>query len=123
MLKDGGWKETHAVEAGTVELEVSWNLKHSQDQRRTQSEHALLACQPDTGTQVEEEEEGLNEDSLPEQPLLWELWVPDPQTGEQLCVLRSDDSDASEACALCKSEPVYTTNVELCLKGCKNHCK
>ena len=122
MLKGGGWKETHAVEAGTVELEVSWNLKHSQDQRRTQSEHALLACQPDTGTQVEEEE-GLNEDSLPEQPLLWELWVPDPQTGEQLCVLRSDDSDASEACALCKSEPVYTTNVELCLKGCKNHCK
>ena len=69
-----------------------------------------------TGTQVEEEE-GLNEDSLPEQPLLWELWVSDPQTGEQLCVLRSDDSDASEACALCKSEPVYTTNVELLLEG------
>ena len=117
VLKGGGWKETQAVEAGTVELEVSWNLKHSPDQRRTQSEHALLACQPDTGTQVEEEEEGLNEDSLPEQPLLWELWVPDPQTGEQLCVLRSDDSDASEACALCKSEPVYTTNVELLLEG------
>ena len=116
MLKGGGWKETQAVEAGTVELEVSWNLKHSPDQRRTQSEHALLACQPDTGTQVEEED-GLNEDSLPEQPLLWELWVPDPQTGEQLCVLRSDDSDASEACALCKSEPVYTTNVELLLEG------
>ena len=116
VLKGGGWKETQAVEAGTVELEVSWNLKHSPDQRRTQSEHALLACQPDTGTQVEEED-GLNEDSLPEQPLLWELWVPDPQTGEQLCVLRSDDSDASEACALCKSEPVYTTNVELLLEG------
>ena len=48
---------------------------------------------------------------------MWELWVPDPQTGEQLCVLRSDDSDASEACALCKSEPVYTTNVELLLEG------
>ncbi|CAE7806114.1 rrp5 [Symbiodinium sp. CCMP2592] len=102
---------------GTVELEVSWNLKHSPDQRRTQSEHALLACQPDTETQVEEEEEGLSEDSLPEQPVLWELWVPHPQTGEQLCVLRSDDSDASEACALCKSEPVYTTNVELLLDG------
>ncbi|CAE7802253.1 GIP [Symbiodinium sp. CCMP2592] len=101
---------------GTVELEVSWNLKHSPDQRRTQSEHALLACQPDTETQVEEEE-GLSEDSLPEQPVLWELWVPHPQTGEQLCVLRSDDSDASEACALCKSEPVYTTNVELLLDG------
>ncbi|CAE6931538.1 GIP [Symbiodinium sp. CCMP2592] len=117
VLKGGGWKETQAVEAGTVELEVSWNLKHSPDQRRTQSEHALLACQPDTETQVEEEEEGLSEDSLPEQPVLWELWVPHPQTGEQLCVLRSDDSDASEACALCKSEPVYTTNVELLLDG------
>ncbi|CAE7836586.1 GIP, partial [Symbiodinium sp. CCMP2592] len=116
VLKGGGWKETQAVEAGTVELEVSWNLKHSPDQRRTQSEHALLACQPDTETQVEEEE-SLSEDSLPEQPVLWELWVPDPQTGEQLCVLRSDDSDASEACALCKSEPVYTTNVELLLDG------
>ncbi|CAE7360637.1 GIP [Symbiodinium sp. CCMP2592] len=116
VLKGGGWKETQAVEAGTVELEVSWNLKHSPDQRRTQSEHALLACQPDTETQVEEEE-SLSEDSLPEQPVLWELWVPDPQTGEQLCVLKSDDSDASEACALCKSEPVYTTNVELLLDG------
>ncbi|CAE7810029.1 GIP [Symbiodinium sp. CCMP2592] len=116
VLKGGGWKETQAVEAGTVELEVSWNLKHSPDQRRTQSEHALLACQPDTETQVEEEE-SLSEDSLPEQPVLWELWVPHPQTGEQLCVLRSDDSDASEACALCKSEPVYTTNVELLLDG------
>ncbi|CAE7579192.1 GIP [Symbiodinium sp. CCMP2592] len=91
VLKGGGWKETQAVEAGTVELEVSWNLKHSPDQGRTQSEHALLACQPDTETQVEEEE-SLSEDSLPEQPVLWELWVPDPQTGEQLCVLRSDDS-------------------------------
>ncbi|CAE7255754.1 GIP [Symbiodinium sp. CCMP2592] len=116
VLKGGGWKETQAVEAGTVELEVSWNLKHSPDHRRTQSEHALLACQPDTETQVEEEESS-SEDSLPEQPVLWELWVPDPQTGEQLCVLRSDDSDASEACALCKSEPVYTTNVELLLDG------
>ncbi|CAE7412998.1 GIP [Symbiodinium sp. CCMP2592] len=116
VLKGGGWKETQAVEAGTVELEVSWNLKHSPDHRRTQSEHALLACQPDTETQVEEEESS-SEDSLPEQPVLWELWVPDPQTGEQLCVLRSDDSDASEACVLCKSEPVYTTNVELLLDG------
>ena len=50
VLKGGAWKETQAVEAGTVKLEVSWNLKHSPDQRRTQSEHALLACQPDTGT-------------------------------------------------------------------------
>ena len=50
-----------------------------------------------------------------EQPVLWELWVPDPQTGEQLCVLRSDDSDVSEARALYKSEPVYTPNVELLL--------
>ncbi|CAE6927184.1 GIP [Symbiodinium sp. CCMP2592] len=83
---------------------------------KEESEHALLACQPDTETQVEEEE-SLSEDSLPEQPVLWELWVPDPQTGQQLCVLRSDDSDASEACTLCKSEPVYTTNVELLLDG------
>ncbi|CAE7740893.1 GIP [Symbiodinium sp. CCMP2592] len=115
-LKGGGWKETQAVEAGTVELEVSWNLKHSPDQSRTQSEHALLACQPDTETLVEEED-GLSEDYFPEQPVLWELWVPDPQTGEQLCALRSDDADASEACALRKSEPVYTTNVELLLDG------
>ncbi|CAE7253758.1 GIP [Symbiodinium sp. CCMP2592] len=99
VLKGGGWKETQAVEAGTVELEVSWNLKHSPDQRRTQSEHALLACQPDTETQVEEEE-SLSEDSLPEQPVLWELWVPHPQTGEQLCVLRSDDSAYSETQAV-----------------------
>ena len=42
---------------------------------------------------------------------------PDPQTGEQLCVLRSDDSDVSEARALYKSEPVYTPNVELLLDG------
>ena len=90
-------------------------LKQTPDQQRTQPQQALLACQPDTETQVEEE--GLSEDSLPEQPVLWELWVPDPQTGEQLCVLRSDDSDASEACALCKSEPVYTPNVELLLDG------
>ena len=37
VLKGGGWKETQTVEAGTVELEVSWNLKHSPDQRRTRS--------------------------------------------------------------------------------------
>ena len=117
--KGGGWKETQAVEAGTVQLEVSWNLKHTPDQQRTQSQHALLACQPDADAQVEEEEEeeGVSEDSLREQPVLWELWVPDPQTGEQLCVLRSDDPDASEACALYKSEPVYTPNVELLLDG------
>ena len=29
VLKGGGWKETQAVQAGTVELEVSWNLKHA----------------------------------------------------------------------------------------------
>ena len=116
VLKGGGWKETQAADAGTVKLEVSWNLKHMPDQRRTQSQHALLACQPDAEAQVEEEE-GVSEDSLREQPVLWELWVPDPQTGEQLCVLRSDDSDASDACALYKSEPVYTPNVELLLDG------
>ena len=116
VLKGGGWKETQAVEAGTVELEVSWNLKHTPDQQRAQSQHALRACQPDTEAQVEEEE-GVSEDSFREQPVLWELWVPDPQAGEQLCVLRSDDSDASEARALYKSEPVYTPNVELLLDG------
>ena len=26
--KGGGWKETQRVEAGTVELEVSWKLNH-----------------------------------------------------------------------------------------------
>ena len=65
--------------------EVSWNLKHTPDQQRTQSQHTLLACQPSAETQVEEEEEdGLCENSLPEQPFLWDMWVPDPQTGEQL---------------------------------------
>ena len=34
------------LEAGTVELEVSWNFKHTPDQQRAQSQHALLACQP-----------------------------------------------------------------------------
>ena len=116
VLKGGGWKETQAVKAGTVELEVSWNLKHTPDQQRAQSQHALRACQPDTEAQVEEEE-GVSEASFREQPVLWELWVPDPQTGERLCVLRSDDSDASEARALYKSEPVYTPNVELLLDG------
>ena len=116
VLKGGGWKETQAVEAGTVELEVSWNLKHTPDQQRAQSQHTLRACQPDTEAQVEEEE-GEREDPFREQPVLWELWVPDPQTGEQLCVLRSDDSDVSEARALYKSEPVYTPNVELLLDG------
>ena len=43
--------------------------------------------------------------------------VPDPQAGVHLGVLPSDDSDTSEACALCKSEPVYTPNVELLLDG------
>ncbi|OLQ05931.1 Transposon Ty4-H Gag-Pol polyprotein [Symbiodinium microadriaticum] len=81
------------------------------------SEHYEDSLYEPSLTEEVEEEEGVSEDSFREQPVLWELWVPDPQTGEQLCVLRSDDSDASEARALYKSEPVYTPNVELLLDG------
>ena len=43
----------------------------------------------------------------------WELWLPDPQSGQQLCALRSDDLDLR----LCKSEPVYTPDIEQLLSG------
>ena len=92
--KGGGWKETQKVEAGTVELEVSWNLKHTPVQHE-QTPCVLQTLEPKPHAQVEEE-------SWPEQPVQWEVWLPDPQSGQQLCALRSDDLDLR----LCKSEPV-----------------
>ncbi|CAE7492518.1 GIP [Symbiodinium natans] len=103
--KGGGWKETQKVEAGTVELEVSWNLKHTPAQRE-QTPCVLQTLEPKPHAQVEEE-------SWPEQPVQWELWLPDPQSGQQLCALRSDDLDLR----LCKSEPVYTPDIEQLLSG------
>ncbi|CAE7561459.1 GIP [Symbiodinium natans] len=107
--KGGGWKETQKVEAGTVELEVSWNLKHTPDSHTAQREQAFCALQtlePQPPAQVEEE-------PWPEQPVQWELSFPSPQTGEWLCALRSDDLDPR----LCKSEPVYTPDIEQLLSG------
>ena len=103
--KGGGWKETQKVEAGTVELEVSWNLKHTPVQHE-QTPCGLQTLEPKPHAQVEEE-------SWPEQPVQWELWLPDPQSGQQLCALRSDGLDLR----LCKSEPVYTPDIEQLLSG------
>ncbi|CAE7263495.1 GIP [Symbiodinium natans] len=103
--KGGGWKETQKVEVGTVELEVSWNLKHTPVQHE-QTPCVLQTLEPKPHVQVEEE-------SWPEQPVQWELWLPDPQSGQQLCALRSDDLDLR----LCKSEPVYTPDIEQLLSG------
>ncbi|CAE7228517.1 GIP [Symbiodinium natans] len=103
--KGGGWKEAQKVEAGTVELEVSWNLKHTPMQHE-QTPCVLQTLEPKPHAQVEEE-------SWPEQPVQWELWLPDPQSGQQLRALRSDDLDLR----LCKSEPVYTLDIEQLLSG------
>ena len=101
--KGGGWKETQRVEAGTVELEVSWKLNHKPETPAAQQ------------VQVEEESGLSQQDVLPDPPALWELWLPLPQAEGQLCVLRSNDLDSSEAPRLQKAEPVYTPNIELLL--------
>ena len=98
--KGGGWKETQRVEAGTVELEVSWKLNHKPETPAAQQ------------VQVEEESGLSQQDVLPDPPALWELWLPLPQAEGQLCVLRSNDLDSSEAPRLQKAEPVYTPNIE-----------
>ena len=89
--KGGGWKETQRVEAGTVELEVSWKLNHKPETPAAQQ------------VQVEEESGLSQQDVLPDPPALWELWLPLPQ---------ADDLDSSEAPRLQKAEPVYTPNIE-----------
>ena len=83
-----------------LELEVSWNLKH------TPVQHEQTTLEPKPHAQVEEK-------SWPEQPVQWELWLPDPQSGQQLRARRSDDLDLR----LCKSEPVYTPDIEQLLSG------
>ena len=98
--KGGGWKETQRVEAGTVELEVSWKLNHKPETPAAQQ------------VQVEEESGLSQQDVLPDPPALWELWLPLPQAEGQLCVLRSNDLDSSEVPRLQKAEPVYTPNIE-----------
>ena len=103
--KGGGWKETQRVEAGTVELEVSWKLNHKPETPAAQQ------------VQVEEESGLSQQDVLPDPPAFWELWLPLPQAEGQLCVLRSNDLDSSEAPRLQKAEPVYTPNIESLLDG------
>ena len=71
LLRGGGWKETQKVEAGTVELEVSWNLKHKPVPQTVSPEQALHT--PQAPKQVEqpqvEEETASGEGSWPEPPL------------------------------------------------------
>ena len=41
LLRGGGWKEAQKVKAGTVKLEVSWNLKHQPVPQAALPEQAL----------------------------------------------------------------------------------
>ena len=113
----GGWNETQKVEAGTVELEVSWNLKHKPVPQAVSPEQALHTLQG--AEQVEqpqvEEETVSGEGSWPEPPLQWELWVPLPQEEGQVCTRRSGDLAGDNLPQLRKSEPVYTPDIELLL--------
>ena len=117
LLRGGGWKETQKVEAGTVELEVSWNLKHKPVPQAVSPEQALHTLQG--AEQVEqpqvEEETVSGEGSWPEPPLQWELWVPLPQEEGQVCTRRSGDLAGDDLPQLRKSEPVYTPDIELLL--------
>ena len=117
LLRGGGWKETQKVEAGTVELEVSWNLKHKPVPQAVSPEQALHTLQG--AEQVEqpqvEEETVSGEGSWPEPPLQWELWVPLPQEEGQVCTRRSGDLAGDNLPQLRKSEPVYTPDIELLL--------
>ena len=87
LLKGGGWKETQKAEAGTVELEVSWNLKHKPLPQAVSPEQALHTLQaPEQVEQPQVEEETVSGEGLwPEPPLQWELWVPLPQEQGQVC--------------------------------------
>ena len=98
VAKGGGWKGAQRVEAGTVELEVSCRLKHKLDSQVAQ------VSQPEGDAQVEEESRSV----------LWELWVPSPQSKSQVYVLRSEDTYVVGA-RLCESEPVYTPDIDMLL--------
>ena len=93
--------------AGTVELEVSWRLMHRPDSQVAQVSQL-------EGQARAEKKSRLSKDSGPEQPLPSELWIPRPQSEGQVCVLRLEDTDAVGA-RRCKSEPVYTPDIELLL--------
>ena len=71
ILRGGGWKETQKVEAGTVELEVSCNLKHKPVSQTVSPEHALHTLQaPEQVEQPQVEEETVSGEGLwPEPPL------------------------------------------------------
>ena len=117
LLRGGGWKETQKVEAGTVELEVSWNLKHKPVPQTVSPEQALHTLQaPEQVEQPQVEEETVPGEGLwPEPPLQWELWVPLPQEEGQVCTRRSGDLAGDDLPQLRKSEPVYTPDIELLL--------
>ena len=53
LLRGGGWKETQKVEAGTVELEVSWNLKHKPVSQTVLPEQALHTASPTCGSRFQ----------------------------------------------------------------------
>ena len=99
------------MEAGTVELEVSWKLNHKPETPAAQK------------VQVEEESGLSQQDVLPDPPALWELWLPLPQTEGQLCVLRSNDLDSSEVPRLQKAEPVSSLCTHLTSSRCSIVCK
>ena len=117
LLRGGGWKETQRVDAGTVELEVSWNLKHKPVPHTVLPEQALHTLQaPEQVEQPQVEEEIVSGEGLwPEPPLQWELWVPLPQEEGQVCTRRSGDLAGDDLPQLRKSEPVYTPDIELLL--------
>ena len=115
--KGGGWKEAQKVEAGLVELEVSWKLKHKPDP----VEPAAPALRALRATEPRSDESPAQEEQAPEGPssseaVQWELFVPSSESGvgaaadqaPLVSVLRSEDCDPQ----VCKAEPVYTPKVE-----------
>ena len=118
LLRGGGWKETQKVEAGTVELEVSWNLKHKPVPQAVSPEQALHTLQG--AEQVEqpqvEEETVSGEGSWPEPPLQWGAVGPRFHKKKVKCARAGRETWLGDNLPqLRKSEPVYTPDIELLL--------